>query len=118
MRTTYRLGLAILLAVACADSQTLAPNNTGADANAPALAASGVADGPAIKTVPHFFFLPPIGEDVAGDSDFDPDFLPYLTVEICAWDGTACVGTPIATFDASGAPASRRIRIGEPDDHY
>ncbi|MFW6200037.1 MAG: cytochrome D1 domain-containing protein [Gemmatimonadota bacterium] len=81
-----------------------------------------------------FYWLPPVAreDDALGDEpgeagESDPpgepgswelnrSVLDVTTVEVCEWDGKACIGDPVASFDSQGT-GSARLRITEGDDH-
>ncbi|MCP4604428.1 MAG: hypothetical protein GY847_28550, partial [Proteobacteria bacterium] len=69
----------------------------GCDTPVPYLLLQGVSDGAHGGDQEHFYFLPPIVSEPTTSGDFDATAEP--TVEICEWDGNACVGEPIETFN-------------------
>ncbi len=69
----------------------------GCDTPIPYLLLQGVSDGAHGGDQEHFYFLPPIVSEPTTSGDFDATAEP--TVEICEWDGNACVGEPIETFN-------------------
>jgi subtilisin family serine protease len=59
-----------------------------------------------------FAFLPPIVEAGPGTSfDNDPDFLEHLSVEVCAWTGSACESPLVVRLTAGKAPGQGGIRV-------
>ena len=53
------------------------------------------------------------------EGEFDSSFLPFITVEVCEWDGSVCVGQLIRSC-TSASTGSERLRIssGSGGQHY
>lgn len=64
----------------------------------------------------HFFWLPPMVQapDYAGTFDGSLDPL----VQICEWDGSACVLPLVAEFTTTTGPGSGTVRVEPADEHY
>ena len=66
---------------------------------------------------PSFRWLPPIVmRSGAIEGEFDASLLPFITVEVCVWDGENCVGDPVASFTADAERRRDRVRIAERED--
>ena len=60
------------------------------------------------------YFLPPMVRQPTYSGVFDAAAYPNLAVTICRWNGSACVGAPVATYVAgTGANALRLDTEGE-----
>jgi pimeloyl-ACP methyl ester carboxylesterase len=83
---------------------------------APSLA---ILDGSREGGNPGFLWLPPIvPHATALGGELDESLLPFLSVEICEWDGAACVGEPLAVF-TSETEGAGRLHISDGDHpHY
>lgn len=66
----------------------------------------------------HFYFLSPLAPDREPTANFEPRFLPGLSVEVCALELGECVGEPVATFASGGQPASHAVRVDNDDEHF
>jgi Concanavalin A-like lectin/glucanases superfamily/PGAP1-like protein len=69
---------------------------------------------------PGFSWLSPIVKNVGEiEGEFDPSFLPFITVEICELSAEVCVGEPIRSFTSAGE-GSEQLRISEEElePHY
>jgi probable HAF family extracellular repeat protein len=65
---------------------------------------------------PHFYFLAPILTAAAHGGTFDANVAP--TVSICEWNGSACVGDPIATFTTTSGAGSEVVRVDSAEEQY
>jgi probable HAF family extracellular repeat protein len=65
---------------------------------------------------PHFYFLPPMLPSAAYEGTFDPTVAP--TVSICAWNGSACSGDPVATFTTTSGAGSEVVRVDSVEEQY
>ncbi len=65
-----------------------------------------------------FYFLPPLVPEPVVNGTFDPAFLPLLRVIVCEWDGTACVGAPVAEFTSETGSGSETLRVDVESEHY
>jgi concanavalin A-like lectin/glucanase superfamily protein/ZU5 domain-containing protein len=83
---------------------------------APSLA---ILDGSREGGNPGLLWLPPIvPHATALEGDLDESLLPFLSVEICEWDGAACVGEPLAVL-TSETEGAGRLHISDGDHrHY
>lgn len=80
---------------------------------------AAISDGAHGETHKHFFFLPPMVPDPS--HLFTPDaFNQHLrpVVEICEWDGSACVLPLLARFTMTDGPGSETVRLSIEDKHY
>jgi hypothetical protein len=77
-----------------------------------------IVDGSVPGGVKGFYFRAPIVAGTpAGTGEFDGSILDLLAVEVCEWDGTACVGPLVARMTAkSDLPG--RLRIVEGAGYY
>src|SRR5512134_1338261 len=94
------------LAMGCSGSEQMtAPS---APRSGPALAVTASAPG----GLPGFRFEPPIvpGPGGKGSGVFDATLLDLLAIEICEWDGSACVGAPVRRITSANGP-SEGLRV-------
>ena len=64
----------------------------------------------------HFFWLPPMVSSPTWSGMFDGSLAP--TVEICEWDGMACVLPLLAAYTTTTGPGSETVRVVPEDEHY
>ena len=87
---------AICVATILAGCSSDSPVETRPAPTPPTTPARSIVDGSAPDGVTGFYFRPPIvSGKPAGTGEFDGSLLDLLAVEICEWNGSACVGQPV-----------------------
>lgn len=105
----------LVVVVACDSSPTgpEAPQNSVIAVSW--LSSYSIVDAADDEGVAGFLWLPPVaGRSLNPDPVLDPSVLSLLDVEVCEWDGEACVGDPVASFGAG--EGEEGLRIAEDDD--
>ena len=110
----------VLLALLSCEPNAESPVQPERDGPSSAGIQSAILDGGVAGGNPGFWWLPPMvkqGGKIEGE--FDSSFLPFITVEVCEWDGSVCVGQLIRSF-TSASTGSERLRIssGSGGQHY
>ncbi|AHG90636.1 peptidase domain protein [Gemmatirosa kalamazoonensis] len=106
-----RLVVVACLVAACDRFEaTTAPSGPTPDAAALRVTGAAPAESPVVAAVTSTFeFLPPLGTGVEDPSTFDATAAP--TVEVCAWNGTACTAPPVVTFSTTPSGSTLPITI-------
>lgn len=108
---SFAIGIVLALLLAACDRTALEPP-TGSGVER---FSAGVFDGRAGGN-PHFHFLPPVASGISTTGEFDGTLEP--AVSICEWEGSACVGPDVATFDATSGTGGEVVRVVAEDEHY
>lgn len=110
MRRVSQLLLATLVLFACEPSTTIVQLRE--PVTDPGTPTTAILDGTREGGNPGFFWDRPINPNPSDEiyEDFDPSLLPFLYVEVCLWDGSACVGDPLHRFTSEGD----ELREGDP----
>lgn len=105
--------LTIIVASSCGDGVPTAPVGQEQPPPAPQFAISDAAHG----GNSHFLWLPPlVGDPGSFNGDFDDSQTPI--VEICEWNGSACVLPLLATYSMTSGVGSEVVRMEAADEHY
>lgn len=99
--------LALIVASACSESTTAPPVDGPTFSIEDAVHNSGNE---------HFFWLAPLVPNPAHSGTFDGTLSPV--VEICEWDGAACVTPLLAEYTTATGPGSETVRVVPADEHY
>lgn len=91
---------------ACSDEPTPA-GPAPADVGAASAASASVATLTGPGGLEGFHFAAPIVTNATVPADRDKSLLDLLAVEICEWDGLACISGPIRRFDAESSGAGK-----------
>ena len=128
--STGLLAPLVFFVVACDSSPTSveAPlSDPGSEMGASWLTTYSVLDGSDPEGTAGFYWLPPVvGEEgtleeevqdpsAPGSRELSTSLLDATVVEVCEWDGAACVGESVVSFDSEGK-GSARLRISDEDD--
>lgn len=108
-RTLSGSVLLMLLLASCGEPQRILELNTSAPAS------RVVTDG-AHGGNSHFYWLPPMVADPSPTGVFDAEVSPE--VDICEWNGSACVQPLLATYTTTTGPGSETVRVDTTDALY
>jgi hypothetical protein len=96
------------LAVACLDVESpVQPSDNRQEPEAVVNLARGIVVG-----ANGFHFLPPISESSVLENDRDPSLLDLLAVEVCEWNGSACVHPVVRRLTSQTEPPAR-LAVGD-----
>ena len=113
-RTLPAICVATILAGCSSDS----PVGTKPVLTPPSTPARSIVDGSAPGGVKGFYFRPPIvSGKPAGTGEFDGSLLDLLAVEICEWNGSACVGQPVRRITGQDE-SPNRLRVVDGAGYY
>jgi hypothetical protein len=113
LRRRIAVSILSVAVTACGTDNALQP-----PADIPAHPIASIVDGSSEGGLAGFYFRPPIIEQKpAGTGEFDGSLLDLLSVEICEWNGAACVGSLVRRITAQD-PLPARLRVIEGAGYY